>query len=77
MTKTFTENDLVRFIYGELSQKEKSALKDALKRDETLKTRLKELEDTTQQLSRVSFEAPSQTVDKILAYSRGLETEDI
>ncbi len=77
MTKTFTENDLVRFLYEDLSKKEKAELEQALLTDDSLTMKLRMLEETSGYLSKVSFKAPERTVDRILAYSKSLEAEGI
>ena len=74
MTKTFTENGLIRFLYGDLTIKEKTELQRALLKDQNLQVRLKLLEETKEELSKISIKAPRAAVDNILNFSRGLET---
>jgi len=76
MTKTFTENDLIRFLYGDLTLKEKEELQYALLTDQNLQIRLKRLEETKEELTRVSIKAPRRAVENILSYSKGLQTSE-
>ena len=76
MTKTFTENDLVRFIYNELTQREKNDLQYQLLKNGALRRRLFELESMKEDLDEVLVKAPRRAVDKIMAFSKGFEVGD-
>ena len=73
MTKTFTENDLLGFLYGDLTKKQESEIQQALLTDPSLLQRFKALKETKDELSKVMVKAPKSAVDKILSYSRGLQ----
>ncbi len=76
MTKTFTENDLLGFLYGDLTKKQESEIQQALLTDHTLLQKFKALKETKDELSKVMVKAPQSSVDKILSYSRGLQPSE-
>jgi hypothetical protein len=75
MIKPFTPNDLVRYIYQEMSEGETELLVQALHRDELLMDAYMELLSTMQQLDQVMVEPSESVVKSILkkAKSTGLE----
>lgn len=73
MTKTFTENDLVRFLYGELNTAETSALTHALITSPTLQEELNNLRDVMDELKKVKYKPSKKSVDQILEFSKGYE----
>lgn len=77
MTKTFTENDLVRFLYDELSQNEKSALEQALLTDTDLQTQLDQLRAVQGDLNKVQFSPSKRSVNKILDFSKGYHKQSV
>jgi len=76
MTKTFTENDLVRLIYNDLTQREKNDLQYQLLKNGALLRRLTELESVKDDLDEVLVKAPRRAVDNIMAFSREFEVGD-
>ena len=58
MTKTFTENDLLGFLYGDLTKKQESEIQQALLTDHTLLQKFKALKETKDELSKVMVKAP-------------------
>jgi len=77
MTTTFTENDLVRFIYNELEKNETAELKHALLKDTELQNQLEDLSATVNKLERVNYSAPNRAVNNILEYSKSFESESV
>lgn len=77
MTKTFTENDLVRFLYGELNEQETEELKDALVTDTNLQSKLNDLRLVVKDLDGLRLSPSQSTVDKILAFSRGFHKASV
>ena len=77
MTKTFTENDLLRFLYEDLSVKERKEITKALVSEPHLRRRFKELEVLKEQLNQVAIKPPQRVVDRIISYSRNIETTDV
>ncbi len=77
MTKTFTENDLVRFLYDELSKNEKLALEQALLTDTDLQTQLDKLRAVMSDLNNVQFSPSKRSVNKILDFSKGYHKQSV
>ncbi|MEQ9306498.1 MAG: hypothetical protein RJQ14_21475 [Marinoscillum sp.] len=77
MTKTFTENDLVRFLYDELSKNEKEALESALLTDSDLQSELENLRSVQKDLEKVSFAPSQRSVNKILEFSKGYHKQSV
>ncbi|MDX5339999.1 MAG: hypothetical protein LPK25_13295 [Cyclobacteriaceae bacterium] len=75
MTKPFTPNDLVRYIYQEMPEVEQELLMQALHSDETLMQEYVEMLSTIEQLDQVLI-TPSEkvvTAIKSMAHSTGLQ----
>ena len=77
MTKTFTENDLLRFIYGELTPQEKKEIDLSLLTDGSLRAQLREMEEMLEQLDKVQVKPPQKVVNNILDFSRSLESKEL
>ncbi|MEO9475445.1 MAG: hypothetical protein ABJG41_07910 [Cyclobacteriaceae bacterium] len=73
MTKTFTENDLVKFLYGELTQQESTVLQEALISNPELQNELSKLKEVMTGLDKERYQPSQRSVDKILAFSKGYE----
>ena len=73
MIKTFTQNDLIRYIYQETTKEENTELESSLIFDEHLSSNLIEMQQTVFALNKVE-KAPSQLIiEKILSYSKTYE----
>jgi hypothetical protein len=75
MTKLFTPNDLIRYIYQEMSEVEKDLLVQALQSDDTLMQEYVEMLSTLDQLEQIQI-SPSEKVVKAIkksAQSTGLQ----
>ena len=70
MTKNFTLNDLIRFIYKETSTNETLAIEDALKYDFEFQEEYKNLLDATSNLPKVFFKPSQDSLSQILKHSR-------
>ncbi len=77
MTKTFTKNDLVRFVYKELSEEAQEQVKYSAIQDPELEDSIKELEETRDRLNEVMVSPSKPSVDKILAFSRDYEATGV
>ena len=77
MTKTFTENDLVRFLYGELTNDEKKDLEQALITDNDLQCRLNDLQSVIRDLEHMNSSPSTRVIDKILEFSKGYQKESV
>ena len=70
MTKTFTNHDLIRFIYNEITDEEHRSIELALLCDNELMEDFKKLKSTIAALDKLSYEPSKSTVDAILNYSK-------
>lgn len=77
MIKTFTENDLVRFLYGELTNKEQTELEQALVTDYDLQSRLNDLQSVIKDLDRLKASPSQRVTDKILDFSKKYHKESV
>ena len=73
MTKTFTQNDLIRYLYHETSEKETTEINKALICDSELQEHFKELMATKGQLDSAQLQPSASTVLNILSYAQGLQ----
>lgn len=73
MIKTFTQNDLIRFLYHETSEEETKEINKALLCDSELQTQYKELNATRKELDAARLEPSSEIVENILNYARGFQ----
>jgi len=77
MIKTFTQNDLIRYIYQETTKEENTELETALIFDEGLSSDLSELQQTVFAINKVE-KSPSQfSIEKILDYSKTYEVHAV
>ncbi len=70
MIKTFTKNDLVRFLYDELTAQESKELEQLLITDSELRSELEEIKAVQKGLDQVTYSPSKKSVDKILEFSR-------
>ena len=73
MTKTFTQDDLIKYIYRETTTEESIQIRTALNFDESLLECCHELSKTAELLKRVSFKPSESCIDKILSYSKSYD----
>ena len=73
MIKTFTENDLMRYLYKETSEKEDKEISKALISDSELREQYQELLAVKNQLDRVQLEPSSASVLNIMSHARSQE----
>ena len=71
MIKTFTQNDLIRFLYHETSEEETKEINKALLCDSLLQSQYKELNESKRALDASNLQPSSDVVLNILSYSRG------
>ena len=74
MTKTFTEDDLVRFLYDEVNEDERLDIKESLSADMELRARLDEMEEAKSALEALTIKAPQDVVSRILYASKNLQS---
>ena len=70
MIKTFTQDDLIRFLYQETTEEENLELKRALKHDSELALQFNELKATIKNLDDTLIEPSQKVIDNILNYSK-------
>ena len=77
MTKTFTQDDLVRFIYRDTTDEENAQLQNALVCDAELLDCYKRLLEVKIDLDQGMIDPPKRVVDAALSYSRSLNLHPI
>ena len=70
MIKTVTQDNLVRFIYGEISAEEASLIQEALTSDLELKEIYDQLVESKAELDKIRLQPSQKVIDNILNYSR-------
>jgi hypothetical protein len=73
MIKTFTQNDLIRFLYHETSEKETKEINKALLCDSELQAQYKELNAVRHELDSARLEPSAASVQNILHYARSMQ----
>ena len=72
MTKTFTHDDVIRYLYNETSEEEKKEIEQALICDNVLLDKHKELSGVVRKIEEAQVEPSEKTVESILNYSKSL-----
>ncbi|MEP1096842.1 MAG: hypothetical protein ABJG78_17120 [Cyclobacteriaceae bacterium] len=72
MIKTFTENDLVRFLYDEVNEDEREEIRESLLTDIQLQNKITELRRVMELLDAFVMKAPEAAVSRILYASKNL-----
>jgi hypothetical protein len=75
MIKTFTQNDLIRYLYRETTEKETDEIRQALLADPELHEQFYELCSATHELQRAEWQPSTSTVVNILNHVRSLSQE--
>lgn len=70
MIKTFTQNDVLRYIYEDLTQEEKDAISTAMILNSELMDFYIQAVETSDSLKAVQRTPSERTVENILNYSR-------
>ena len=73
MIKTFTQNELIRYIYQETTKEENTEIETALIFDDSLSNDLIELKQTVLALDDVEKSPSKFCIEKILDYSKTYE----
>lgn len=76
MIKTFTQTDLIRYLYRETTEEEKNEIDRALLRDGKLKALLNEVRAAMEDLEEAKLQPSESTVFNILNYSRSLQAKE-
>lgn len=71
MTKTFTQNDVIRYVYGEIkSEQEQNEIENALILDNDLAEFFYEASSLKENVSGASMEPSNKAIENILNYSK-------
>ena len=70
MIKTFTEDDLIRYVYGETSKHETLEIENAVICDPELEDQLINLKSTMEHLNDMSIAPSDVSVKKVLNFSK-------
>ena len=71
MTKTFTENDLLKFLYGELNYQQKIELQRELLTDQNLQDELNELKEAVSLLDEANYKPSNRAIQNSKPAGRG------
>jgi hypothetical protein len=67
----FTTEDMLLYLYNELTDKQKIAMEQAMKKDWALREKFQVLKEALQKLNNASLLTPrKQTVQAIMAYAK-------
>jgi hypothetical protein len=75
MTKTFTQNELVQYVYNELNPKVKAQLEATLLQDQHLAEQCAELLIAKATLEELEKGPREKTISAILSYSKNLSLQ--
>jgi hypothetical protein len=73
MIKTFTQTDLIRYIYRETSEEETKEINKALICDSELQLQFRELSSLTKEIDETRMQPSSATIANILHYAKGMQ----
>lgn len=75
MIKTFTQNDVIRFVYDEVSAEERSQFNDLLLIDADFQKMYFRYTKTKVLISRSKLEPSENVINRILTYSKSLSLQ--
>lgn len=70
MTKTFTPNDLVKYLYQELPDKDRQWISGIVSTNDEFNKLHQEMSQSKELLDQVTLEPSEATIERILAFSR-------
>ena len=70
MTKIFTKDDLIRFVYDEINENERFDIRESLKSDMNLRSSLEQINEARSLLDSFLLKAPKDTISRILYASK-------
>ena len=73
MIKTFTQNDLIRFIYHETTESEEREINKALASDAVLQLQYNELIAVKNLMDESQLDPSQSVINSILSYAKGLQ----
>jgi anti-sigma factor RsiW len=75
MHKTFTQEDLVRFLYGEMNAEERMEMREAFQEDADLKAEFLALKETKESLDTARLSPSEMSVQNVMAYAKALSVK--
>ena len=75
MTKTFTPDDLLRYLYEDTTPEEKQEIERALQSDISLQAEFENLQSDLGLLSELNFEPSERCINHIMDYARAMNLE--
>lgn len=70
MIKTFTYDDVIRYVYEETSEEENLSIEDALMSDPELMTQFLDTLELRSLMDKIERQPRKSTIDNILSYSQ-------
>lgn len=77
MTKTFTQNDLIRYIYNETTENEKKEIEQELLLNNKLFEEYKDLAEVSMELDRFEMSPSENVIIKILNFSKTINLHSV
>jgi hypothetical protein len=77
MTKTFTRNDLIRYIYHETTEREQEEIKQELLVNNKLFEEYKDLAEVSMELDSFELRPSEKVVNKILNFSKSINLHSV
>ncbi len=75
MIKTFTQDDVIRFVYDEVSTEERSQMEELLLIDSSFQKLYRSLMKTKVLIKKSALEPSENVIDRILNYSKSLSLQ--
>ncbi len=69
MTKTFTQDDVIRYLYNEVDESEQQQIQNTLLCNQELLNFYREAKDVQEDLNKVSYAPSDRSVQNVLDYS--------
>lgn len=77
MTKTFTQDDILRLVYNETTAEETTLLKAAMVENDELRQFYEEAVQLQSDCKQISYEPRPSVLDKIFSYSRNYNKSQV
>ena len=72
MHKTFTKEDLLRYIYGEMNREEREEIRSVILEDDTVQTEYLALKEAKECLNKGRLSPSKFAVNNIMSYAKAL-----
>ena len=77
MTKTYTQNDVIRYFYNEVTTQEKQGIENAMLWDNDLLDFYQELGQLKTSLNKIKREPSGRVIENILNFSRSFSMHSV